>query len=75
MLFLNDSLGFPLSQIKVIAVVSPLEECQQRAAANGRTCDSYDYEQAIDAIPAMVKACNGQFEVVEALVGRQSVVC
>lgn len=51
----------------VIAVVSPLEECQQRAAANGRTCDSYDYEQAIDAIPAMVKACNGQFEVVEAV--------
>eukprot|EP00931_Biecheleriopsis_adriatica_P122659 TRINITY_DN97666_c0_g1_i1.p1 TRINITY_DN97666_c0_g1~~TRINITY_DN97666_c0_g1_i1.p1 ORF type:complete len:564 (-),score=110.53 TRINITY_DN97666_c0_g1_i1:67-1758(-) len=54
---------------EVIAVVASLQDCQNRAAAVGKSCDPVDYEKSMEAIPAMLAACDGRYAVVRSVEG------
>jgi len=51
----------------VIAVVAPLEDCQRRAEAGRHQCEPSAFEQSISAIPPLIAACNGHYEVAQAV--------
>jgi len=55
----------------VLAVVAPLKECQRRGhareALTGKRYQPGEYERSIQAIPPMVEACNGRYQLIRAL--------
>lgn len=55
-----------------LAVVAPLADCEKRGrkreVSTGKRYQPLEYEQSISAIPPMIMACNGRYEVVHAVV-------
>lgn len=55
----------------VLAVVAPLEECQRRGqvreVSTGKRYQPSEFERSIQAIPPMVAACNGRYQLIRAL--------
>jgi hypothetical protein len=55
----------------VVAVVAPLDECLNRGRSRenttGKRYQPKEFERSISAIPPMIMACNGKYEVVQAI--------
>lgn len=55
----------------VLAVIAPLEECRRRGrvreVSTGKRYQSSEFEQSIQAIPPMVAACNGRYQLIRAM--------
>lgn len=55
----------------VLAIVAPLEECQVRGRAReietGKRYQPLEFEQSIAAIPKIIAACNGRYQVIRAV--------
>mmetsp|Transcript_106864 Transcript_106864/g.297545 ORF Transcript_106864/g.297545 Transcript_106864/m.297545 type:complete len:375 (+) Transcript_106864:2-1126(+) len=54
----------------VLAVVAPLEECQRRGRARevetGKRYQPLEFVRSVEAIPPVVAACNGRYQLVRA---------
>jgi len=55
----------------VFAVIAPLEECRRRGLSReletGKRYQPLEFEQSISAVPSMIQAINGRYELVRAI--------